>query len=242
MTAPVVLAISTSTPAVSVALIAGDRGVSSTVCAVARDRQERRHVEALVPMLATVLRDAGLSLDDLTHVAVDVGPGLFTGIRVGVVSAATLAASRRLRVVPVSSIAALRASVAGDGEQAWVAVDGRRGDVFLAPVGARADSRSAEFEVVPFARALDQLAATGARVVVGDGALPLLVAAEAGDRVVEWTSGGADQLFPDATLVGSLAYEALIAGSTEGVDAADVRPIYGREADAVANFRTRQQP
>ena len=92
-TTEVVLALSTSTPAVSVAL-----ALDGMVVGTRQLRRERRHVEDLIPLVDEVLTSAGRGLDELTAMAVDIGPGLFTGIRVGVVTAASLALTRGLGV------------------------------------------------------------------------------------------------------------------------------------------------
>ena len=226
----VILAISTSTPAVSVAvLVDGEVAASSSLV------RERQHVEALVPLIDDVLVVAKRAWSDVTLVAVDVGPGLFTGIRVGVVTGAALAASRGLLVAGVTSIEALAASVAAVPDQrAWVAVDGRRGDVFL----ARAQDPGA-FEVVTYEQALDRLASERASVVVGDGVVPLCAAAKAAGREMEWRAGEASQMYPDAAVLAGVAHSRVTGDPRAAIHASELRPVYGREADAVANFSTR---
>ena len=232
-----VLALSTSTPAVSVAL-----AVDGMVVGARQLRRERRHVEDLIPLVDEVLTSAGRGLDELTAMAVDIGPGLFTGIRVGVVTAASLALTRGLGVVAASSIDVLRATVDPTETDVWIAVDGRRGDVFLAP--ARRDSAELEpaFAVVALDDALRLLAERVARVVVGDGVGPLRDAAAASGAGIVWVDGGPDRLFPDAAALAQLAHTRLQTSPRELRDPRAVRPLYGREADAVANFRTRHNP
>ena len=82
-----VVGFDTATPAVSVALHDGERVVSEAFAA-----DGRRHGELLAPMIAKVMADAGASRADLTAVAVGVGPGPYTGLRVGVVTARVLGA------------------------------------------------------------------------------------------------------------------------------------------------------
>ena len=82
-----VVGFDTATPVVSVALHDGERVVSEASAA-----DGRRHGELLTPMIAKVLADAGASRADLTAVAVGVGPGPYTGLRVGVVTARVLGA------------------------------------------------------------------------------------------------------------------------------------------------------
>lgn len=135
------LAIDTSTSAVGVALLDPAAGAGSgrpgdvrEVLALERV-DPRRHGELLAPMVQEALREAG---DRLSGIAVGVGPGPFTGLRVGVVTALVLGHARELPVHGVGSLDALalaavrEATQAGDdlGEELLVATDARRKEVF----------------------------------------------------------------------------------------------------------------
>ncbi len=100
-----VVGFDTATPAVSVALHDGERVVSEAFAADAR-----RHGELLAPMIAKVMADAGASRADLTAVAVGVGPGPYTGLRVGVVTARVLGAVLGLPVHGVCSLDVIAAA------------------------------------------------------------------------------------------------------------------------------------
>ena len=110
--------------------------------------ESRRHVESLVPLVAEVLAAAGLGIRDLTAVAVGLGPGPFTGLRVGVVAAQTLADARglplrrvcSLDVVALSHVVARDATTGRDPVAAWghvVARDRAGAGEFLATLDAR---------------------------------------------------------------------------------------------------------
>lgn len=94
-----ILAIDTATEQVSVAI--GDALRTDAAMHVASDR---RHVEALVPAISLLLGNLGMSVHDLSAVAVDVGPGLFTGMRVGLATARTLADLAEIPVVGIDSL------------------------------------------------------------------------------------------------------------------------------------------
>jgi tRNA threonylcarbamoyladenosine biosynthesis protein TsaB len=121
-----VLGFDTSTPAVSVALHDGERVISA-----ASALDARRHSELLVPMIAKVLADAGVLRGDLDAIAVGVGPGPYTGLRVGLVTARVLGSVLGVPVHGVCSLDILAASAAR-GREFLVATDARRQEVYWA--------------------------------------------------------------------------------------------------------------
>lgn len=121
-----VLGFDTATPAVSVALHDGERVISAAFAVDAR-----RHSELLTPMIAKVMADAGVARGDLGAVAVGVGPGPYTGLRVGVVTARVLGSVLGLPVHGVCSLDIMAASV-GPGREFLVATDARRKEVYWA--------------------------------------------------------------------------------------------------------------
>ena len=124
----VLLAFDTATPHVTVALHDG-----SAVVATFESEESMRHGEMLAPGIARVLADAGVSVTDLTGIAVGVGPGPFTGLRVGLVTARTLAYARGLPVHGVCSLDVLAAEAMDAGvDDVVVATDARRKEVYVA--------------------------------------------------------------------------------------------------------------
>jgi tRNA threonylcarbamoyladenosine biosynthesis protein TsaB len=123
-----VVGFDTATEAVSVALHDGERVVSEAFALDAR-----RHSELLTPMIAKVMADAGAARGDLTGVAVGVGPGPYTGLRVGVVTARVLGSVLGLPVYGVCSLDILAAAAAAAaGSEFLVATDARRREVYWA--------------------------------------------------------------------------------------------------------------
>ena len=127
-----VLALDTSA-AVAVALVTDD----GAPLALRRVTEERRHAELLGPMITDVLADAGADRRDLTSVIVGTGPAPFTGLRVGLVTARTLALALGIPVHGVCSLDALALQAAEDGALAVgtevvVATDARRREVYWA--------------------------------------------------------------------------------------------------------------
>ncbi|WKK21230.1 tRNA (adenosine(37)-N6)-threonylcarbamoyltransferase complex dimerization subunit type 1 TsaB [Streptomyces olivoreticuli] len=123
------LALDTATPAVTVALHDGDK-----VIAESRQVDARRHGELLLPAVDRVLGEAGRVLADVTGIVVGVGPGPYTGLRVGIVTAATFGAALS---VPVHGLCSLDGIAYAAGQQGLegefvVATDARRKEVYWA--------------------------------------------------------------------------------------------------------------
>ncbi|MCL8025129.1 tRNA (adenosine(37)-N6)-threonylcarbamoyltransferase complex dimerization subunit type 1 TsaB [Nocardioides bruguierae] len=155
------LTFDTATPRVTVALHDGERVVASADADVAM-----RHGEQLAPMIERVLADAGAQRFDVTAVGVGVGPGPFTGLRVGLVTARTLGHVLEVPVYGVCTLDVLAAQAVGAGEVAepfLVATDARRKEVYLASYDADGTRIDGPVVVKPAEAATDAL-------VVGEGA------------------------------------------------------------------------
>ena len=123
------LAFDTATPAVTVALHDGERVVASHLTVDAR-----RHGELLAPGITAVLDQAWVTRQDVTAIAVGVGPGPFTGLRVGLVTARTLALALDVPVYGVCTLDVLAARAVDEGLEVpfLVATDARRKEVYWA--------------------------------------------------------------------------------------------------------------
>jgi tRNA threonylcarbamoyladenosine biosynthesis protein TsaB len=135
MTATLLLAFDTSSAAVTAAAHDGD-----AVVAEHTEIDPLRHGELLAPAISRVLRAADAGSGDLRAVAVGVGPGPFTGLRVGVVTARTLGAALGVPVYGVCSLDILAAE-ARVGEPFLVATDARRKEVYWARYDANGSRR-----------------------------------------------------------------------------------------------------
>ncbi|MGA8986589.1 tRNA (adenosine(37)-N6)-threonylcarbamoyltransferase complex dimerization subunit type 1 TsaB [Aeromicrobium sp.] len=124
------LAFDTATPVITVAVHDGSRVVGQ-----AAGEGTMAHGELLAPAIRDAVAQAGMTMADLTDVAVGVGPGPFTGLRVGVVTALTLGSTLGLTTHGVCSLDILAADVQIEGEF-LVATDARRKEVYWARYGA----------------------------------------------------------------------------------------------------------
>jgi tRNA threonylcarbamoyladenosine biosynthesis protein TsaB len=155
----VLLAFDTATPHVTVALHDGDQVVAEYSAS-----ESMRHGEMLAPGIADVLARVGAISQDVTAVAVGVGPGPFTGLRVGLVTARTMGLALDIPVYGVCSLDVIAAEAFDAGlDDFLVATDARRKEVYLASYADGARVSGPEV-----ARPAD--AATDA-LVVGSGAL-----------------------------------------------------------------------
>jgi tRNA threonylcarbamoyladenosine biosynthesis protein TsaB len=226
-----VLAIETATLEVGVA-VADESGLLATVTA----RPGRRQVETLHPAIADVCRIARVTPADLDGVAVDIGPGLFTGLRVGVAAAKALAAGLGLPVVTATSLEILLAAIPPGFAVVVPVVDMRRGEVaWLMPGGPttgtpRVGTPAELAEAVP--RGTDQPV-----LLLGDGALRYREEL-AGSVATSLVFAGTELAAPPVGSLAVLAISAMKSGSSS--DPAAVRPVYGREADARINWSSRQ--
>jgi tRNA threonylcarbamoyladenosine biosynthesis protein TsaB len=122
-----VLGVETSTMQGGVALV----GADGLVCEYTLNVQTT-HSERLLPAIDHVLRDAGIGLDALSGMAVSIGPGSFTGLRIGVSTVKGLAYATGLPVVGVSSLEALAWTVPFVGAQVCPVLDARKQEVYAA--------------------------------------------------------------------------------------------------------------
>ena len=161
-----ILALDSALSACSVAVLA-----AGEVRAVRRQAMARGQAEALLPMVRAALDEAGLAFGDLDRLAVTIGPGSFTGLRIGLAAARGLALATGLPLVGVTTLEALAAAVDPAVRQGRVTValiDSRRGDVFVQAFGADSAPLSEPAAVDP--AALDAVLPAGPLLLAGDAA------------------------------------------------------------------------
>jgi tRNA threonylcarbamoyladenosine biosynthesis protein TsaB len=215
------LALDTSGAAVTAALHDGSRVLArrSTV-------DPRRHAELLAPAVEAVLAEAGVSRHDVTGVAVGVGPGPFTGLRAGVVTARVLGLALGVPVHGVCSLDALALQAAGSpeagvapGERFAVATDARRRELYWALyAAAEADAD------VPSPGRL-----AGPEVTVPGGLPPGVRVFGRGATLHQGVAAAPGPLDVDAGAVAEVAVRAL---STGGAGLLPPEPLYLRRPDA----------
>ena len=202
----IVLGIDTCLGACGAAVLADGQVLASLSEPMARGHQER-----LAPLVRQVMDEAGVAFPELTLVGATVGPGSFTGLRVGLAFAKGLAGALDIRLAGVGTLAALAEPVAGT---VMAAIDAKRGQVYLQAFADRAPLGAPD--VLPLEIALARVAefsAAGPPALVGPGAT-LLAAAVPGARMIA----------AEAADPASVARLALAGGAP--------RPLYLRAPDA----------
>jgi tRNA threonylcarbamoyladenosine biosynthesis protein TsaB len=221
----IVVGIETSTPQTSVA-IGSERELLGRIQVTGKARQE-----SVTPALDELLRWTGVELSQVGGFAVGVGPGLFTGLRVGVETAKTLAQVTKAPIVGLTSLDVLAYSVRFSHRTIVAVIDGRRGEVFRAvyrpvPGGVLRDSPYVVQR--PEQLVADLQALAGEVLAVGDGAILYRdVLAELGARI-EFASPIVAH--PDAAALVELAVPRFLREEHDRLY--DVVPMYLRRSDA----------
>ena len=208
------------------------------VLASAHSGRGRRHAEALAPQIDFVRRQAGIEISEIAAVAVDVGPGLFTGLRVGIATAVAMAYGLGVPMIPVPSLDLMAFPARWSNRLIVVALDARRGELFTAlfrkvPGGVQrvrdAAVRTPQ-ELSAEIQALDE-----PTLFIGDGALRY-VDSFAGLRGVEMAEQGLAN--PSAPYLVQLAHARAM--REEFVQPWELEPVYLRQPDAEINWSTRE--
>ncbi len=127
----ILLAIDTSTPRAALALDLGPDGGPPRLAPIDAD-PGRRHGRGLIPAIKALLESAGITARDLGALAVGLGPGSYTGLRIGLTAAKTIAYAAGVPLYPLDSLEAIARSAPLDAAHLAVVVDAQRGDGYVA--------------------------------------------------------------------------------------------------------------
>jgi tRNA threonylcarbamoyladenosine biosynthesis protein TsaB len=224
-----VLGIETSTRHASIAIASENEVVASYELGRGRSQDE-----VLMPAAQRMLADAELSWSQLGGVAVGLGPGLFTGLRVGVATAKALAQSLSIQIAGLSSLDVLAYTVRYTRRTICTCVDARRKEVFWAfyrpvPGGVQ---RIKDFRCAPVEHCVSEIEARGEQVlVVGNG--PYLYP-HSFERARDVEVAGVADSTPTAIPLTELAVARLLREDSDRL--IDVKPLYIRRTDAEMNW------
>ncbi|MXW42803.1 MAG: tRNA (adenosine(37)-N6)-threonylcarbamoyltransferase complex dimerization subunit type 1 TsaB [Acidimicrobiia bacterium] len=226
-----ILGIESATQQVGCAL-----GGHEGVLASAHSARGRRHAEAIAPQVQFVAQQARVELQDVSCVAVDLGPGLYTGLRVGISSAMAIAYALGVPMIGVSSLDLLAFAVRHTNRLIVAAIDARRSELFYAcyrqvPGGIQ---RITKAQVgTPHDLATELSAANEEKLLVGDGARRYC---EDFDRLQKTEIAEQGLAHPSASSLVQLAHARAL--REEFVKPWELKPIYLRMPDADINWNT----
>ena len=226
-----ILGIETSTQHSSVCLARRDAVIASAGLGL-----PQRHGEFVAPAIAFCFEQAGVTAADVTGIAVGTGPGLFTGLRVGLATARAFASARRLPVVGLSGLDALAFRQRHARRLICAAIDARRNELFWAfyrsaPGGV---FRATELRVGSPGKLAGEIEGAAEEcLAVGDGAMRY--ADEL--RSVGATVAGMEAAWPEASDLAELAIPRFIREDTQLPS--ELTPIYLRTADARIGWEMR---
>ena len=227
-----ILGIDTATQQVGCA-IGGHEGVLAS----AHSSRGKRHAETLTPAIEFICRQARIGLSEVSVVAVDLGPGLFTGLRVGIASAKALAHALRVPMIGVNSLDLVAFPVRFSSRLICATLDARRGELYFAfyrqvPGGVQ---RLGSPELGSPDDLASEIIATGEEcLLVGDGGLRY-EDMFTGLSKIELASR--DVAYPSARSLVQLAHAQAL--REEWVNPWDLQPLYLRAPDAEINWTTR---
>lgn len=227
-----ILGIETATQQVSVA-IGGHEGV----LAVFELSRGRRHAETLTPAIEFVCRQADIEICEFGVIAVDIGPGLFTGMRVGLAAGKAIAHALRVPMIGISSLDLLAFPLRYADRTVAAVIDARKGEVFYAlyrpvPGGVQrmTDARCTSVDEL----AADLMARGQTVLCVGDGALRYreqIASVLRCDFAEQFLS------YPSAAPLVQLAHAKAL--REDWVNPWEIQPMYLRAPDAEINWSTR---
>jgi tRNA threonylcarbamoyladenosine biosynthesis protein TsaB len=214
-----ILAIDTALDACAAGVLDTDAG---KLIAQESQAMKRGHAEALMPLIARVIKAAGISFAGLDRIAVTTGPGSFTGLRVGLSAARGIALAANKPVVGVTTLSAYAAPVVSQNlEQPVIsAIDARHGQVYFQAVGGNGSSLIRP-RIGPVEEAL-RAARFGAPHLVGNAADILSQ---------RWPPQALPPFKVDAQAAPDIAWVAWLGGAVSP-NTAPARPFYLRAPDA----------
>lgn len=209
------------------------------VLASSHSARGRRHAENLTPAIQFVCRQARVELAEISCVAVDDGPGLFTGLRIGVASGKAIAQALRVPMIAVSSLDLLAFPVRFTDRRVGAVIDARRGEVFWAfyrqvPGGVQRVSEPTVSS--PADLSAELLAEPGETLLVGDGAVRYAEVFSEGSDV---EIAGGDHQYPSARSLVQLAHPRALREEWRRPEEIELR--YLRKPDAEINWSMREE-
>lgn len=212
-----ILALDTSTTHLTIAVLDGENTLSSY-----HEKVDRNHSSLLVPMIDATLVKAKLAFRDIDVIAVGVGPGSFTGLRIGITTVKGLALSSGKPIVAVPTFDAIARNVAGYEGVICPVLDARKNKVYgcFYRQGQGGIERLSDYLLVPAVELVKMSEQHGNVYFLGDGV-----------KIIDRPENEAFDWYPRAEVIGRLAIDQII--NKKFITPADLEPmyLYSKECD-----------
>ena len=228
----IILGIESATSRASVAI-----GGSEGVIADAQITNGRRHGEVITPTIQHLLRSSDFVIEEVSVVAIDVGPGLFTGLRVGMATAKALSLGLGVPMMSFCSLDLLAFPVRWSDRTSCTTIDARRGELFWSFYNRVQGGvqRDGDHQLgTPDTLAAELVARGESVLLVGDGAIRY---AEIFSKLDNVEIASVGQSYPSAASIVELAQPRAM--REEWQQSWEIEPMYMRDADAVPNWTQR---
>ncbi len=220
-----ILGIDTCCMAATAAILSDDRLVAQTVV-----NNKKTHSQNIMPMIDFILKSADISISDIDCVAAAIGPGSFTGVRIGVATAKALAHASQKPCAPVSSLRALANNVVPFNGLVCPILDARRNQVYTALFQGATGERLEDDKAMALTELLDDLKSRNQNIMfVGDGLFSF------GDEINKALKNRAFfaqrmQRMNLGASVAEIGYEKMLLGDTCSYE--ELNPVYLRLSQA----------
>lgn len=216
-----ILAVETATSRGGVALADDDRIVGESIVADPRLQAER-----ILPMIDELLKAAGWSVRDLDAIAVSIGPGSFTGVRIGLSTVKGLAMAANIPIIPVSTLDALGTMLAPFKGYIRPMLDARKSEVFTALYDG-SGNRLGDFVVIRPEVLVEKMSAETPVLIAGEGAVRYR---EIFEKKLGTAMTYADEVGPRPSSVAVFGRKLFALGKAEKPET--IVPVYVRKSDA----------
>lgn len=227
-----ILAIDSATPAASVALVDGEKVIREDFI-----NFKKTHSETLMPTVERVLKECETGLNDIDAIAVSVGPGSFTGLRIGMAAVKGLSLGSGKPVVAVGTLEMLAANVAGSDALVGAILDARKNEVYCGfydvsnslPRLLEEPSACSPEQFVTRIQQLAEKKSKGKIILLGDGYFPYRDYFDEALKTRQLKVPG-HLMLPRASAAGSIAADKAARGEFENIYT--LRPVYIRLSEA----------
>lgn len=222
-----VLGIDTATMVCSIGLVDQERMVAEMTL-----HTRKTHSERLLPMIQQLLADAELTPQALQGIAVSIGPGSFTGLRIGITTAKSMAFALKVPVIGIPTLDALAAQFPYSRHLICPIIDAQKGNVYTAlyRVDEGYPQRINEYRVISLDDLVEQLYASGQPVIITGEISEFPTQMQKVADQPQLHLAPALHCMPRGSVIAALGLRELLAGA--GEDPATLTPFYIRRSEA----------